>query len=172
MTNTKQQNNLITPFVEVELSFSPDRLFKLRKCDLMFDSWCQDNYGSVQNYFTMLVNASNPDADAKKLTYAVIRAFYHLISRDDQIHLRDELQAENPIGEDGEEIKLTLIDKIIANTTIDDITTMVVALMKAKGFASANEPTEEEKKKKSDTKKSTKVEKTSTKQTGGQSTTL
>lgn len=144
-------NNVITPFQEIEMSFAPGRKFRMRKSDLMFESWCQDNYGSVTNFFAILSKTvtDKENVDAKELTFAVVKAFFHLISRDDQVFIRDSVKIEDSrIDEDGNEIKLNLIDKLCIVTSAEDVGNMAIAIYVARGYANPNALTEEEKKKK------------------------
>lgn len=139
-------SNMLTAPVEVELSFVKGRMFRYRKADLMFDAWCSDNYGGVQEYFRVMT--SKDDSMGKEVSYAVVRAFYHLITPADQIFLRDMIQLENPLDEMGHEIKLTVVDKLMMATDLEDIKKMVVCILTAKGLSSPNPLTEAEKKKK------------------------
>ena len=130
-----EPNNVITPHQEVELSFAPGRSFKLRKADLMFDSWCQDNYTSVQEFYNMLFTSGQPGADGKKLSFAITRAFYHLISREDQLFLRDKVEIENKLDEEGNEIKFSVTEKLLIATNADDVVAITKALLIAKDLA-------------------------------------
>jgi hypothetical protein len=143
-----ETNNVITAHQEIELSFAPGRAFKMRKADLLFDGWCQDNYESVQNFFNIIQTCNQPGTDAKRVADAIIRAFYHLISREDQIFIRDKVEIENMLDEDGNERKLTIIDKLMVATDLEDVGAIVRAIWVAKGLATPNPLSAEEKKKK------------------------
>lgn len=144
-------NNILTPKNEVVLEAFGSRTFTLRKCDLAFDAFINEHFGDSKRWFELV----NSKGTAKETSYAIARAFYHLISRDDQIFLRDNVVLENPLDEDGNEIKVSSVDKILIVSNATDVSKMVMALLKAKGFSMPNPLTEAEKKKKKNLKKAT-----------------
>lgn len=144
-----EPKNLSTPHQEIELSFVPNWSFKLRKADFKFEAWCDENYKSKKDYITLVMSAGQPGGPSgKDLSQAVLRAFYHLLSREDQMLLRDRVQIENPLDEDGEEIKYNIIDKLMIATTPLDLTNITRAIFVATELAEPNALTDEEKKKK------------------------
>ena len=141
--SVKAISNILTETISVELDFIPGRNFQLRKADLRFDAWCEDNYGTLQNYYDTLLSQSTP----KATTFLIIKSFYHLMSPSDQRFL-NEIEVEAPLDEDGNEAVYSNIDKLMHAASTKDVGAMVGAILKARGLAQPNKVEGGEKKKK------------------------
>lgn len=128
---------------EVEMSFAPNRPFKFRKADLMFDVWCAERYGSLQGFIDVVMLKDSKDA--KYISYAVVGAFYHLISSEDKFFIRDHISLDEQLDDNGEPIKYNMIEKLMAACDYEDLKNLTVAVMASVRSAL---PIQDEKKKK------------------------